>query len=568
MTITSSNQIQKQWKISTPPDLDGFADAGTGLPILIRTLLAKRGIVNTESARNYLATPKSLTDPTLMPNISKAVSRLIQACENNEKVGIFGDFDVDGITATTLLTEGLGNLGIQPIPYIPDRFSEGYGPNIEAIKKLADQDVTLLITADCGTSSVNEIDQANRLGMEVIIIDHHSIPTVLPPAYAIVNPKLNGSYGSEPAAVGVAYKVLTVLYQKMKRPYAHIEHQPLVALGTICDLVPLVGENRDFVRMGLEAIRSTNRPGILALAKESNLEVSEITAETLGWIFGPKINAAGRIKHGEIALRLLLTKNEVEAEILALELANLNQQRRHNTEKAIILLSKKINHSDMQKPLIITGDSTISSGIVGLAAAKIAEQFSRPSIVMEIGEHESRGSCRSANGFNIVELLQRHKDLFIKFGGHHGAAGFTINSERITELKNRFFKDANLHFNLNELNSELEIDEYLELNNNHHQTMQWLDLMGPYGIGNKVPVFLSEKIQIVGKSSVGKNKEHLQLKLIHQEQSWDAIHFNSSYHDLKIDEYIDIVFSLEHNNFRGKKKLQLQIKDLKRSNTE
>ena len=500
-----------------------------------------------------------------MPNISKAVNRLVQSCENNEKIGIFGDFDVDGITATTLLTEGLANLGLSPISYIPDRFSEGYGPNMNAIKKLAQQGVTLLITADCGTSSVKEIDQANHLGMEVIIIDHHSIPSVLPTAYTIVNPKLNSSYGSEPAAVGVAYKVLTALYEKMEVPYDHIETQSLVALGTICDLVPLVGENRDLVRLGLEAIRSTNRPGLLALANESNLDLSEITAETLGWNFGPKINAAGRMKHGEIALQLLLTKNKIEAQTLAIELNNLNQQRRHNTEKATAILSEKINNLDLQKPLIITGDSTISSGIVGLAAARIADQFSRPAIVMQIGEHESRGSCRSVNGFNIVELLQRHKDLFIKFGGHHGAAGFTINSERIDELKNRFFEDLKSHFPSNEIKSELEIDEHLKLNNNHHQTMQWIDLIGPYGIGNKAPIFLSEKIKIVAKSSVGKNKEHLQLKLMHTQQSWDAIHFNSNYHDLRINEYIDIVFSLERNNFRGQKKIQLQIKDLKRS---
>ena len=562
---TTSNKFQKQWEISTPPNLDGFADAGTGLPALIRTLLAKRGILDTESARNYLAKSKKLTDPALMPNISKAVNRLVQSCENNEKIGIFGDFDVDGITATTLLTEGLANLGLSPIPYIPDRFSEGYGPNMNAIKKLAQQGVTLLITADCGTSSVKEIDQANHLGMEVIIIDHHSIPSVLPTAYTIVNPKLNSSYGSEPAAVGVAYKVLTALYEKMEVPYDHIETQSLVALGTICDLVPLVGENRDLVRLGLEAIRSTNRPGLLALANESNLDLSEITAETLGWNFGPKINAAGRMKHGEIALQLLLTKNKIEAQTLAIELNNLNQQRRHNTEKATAILSEKINNLDLQKPLIITGDSTISSGIVGLAAARIADQFSRPAIVMQIGEHESRGSCRSVNGFNIVELLQRHKDLFIKFGGHHGAAGFTINSERIDELKNRFFEDLKSHFPSNEIKSELEIDERLKLNNNHDQTMQWIDLIGPYGIGNKAPIFLSEKIKIVAKSSVGKNKEHLQLKLMHTQQLWDAIHFNSNYHDLRVDEYVDIVFSLEHNNFRGQKKLQLQIKDLKRS---
>jgi len=203
--------------------------------------LAKRGIKDTESARHHLSKPKKFTDPTLMPNLSKAIDRLVRSCEINEKVAILGDFDVDGVTATTLLTEGLTNLGLNPIPYIPDRFSEGYGPNISAIQKLAEKEVTLLITADCGTSSVNEINEANRLGMEVIIIDHHAIPATLPSAYAIVNPKLNDSYGSEPAAVGVAYKVLTALYEAMDVPYDHATHQSLVALGTICDLVPLVG---------------------------------------------------------------------------------------------------------------------------------------------------------------------------------------------------------------------------------------------------------------------------------------------------------------------------------------
>ena len=565
MTTTSHNKIQKQWKISDQPSLDGFTDAGSGLPILIRTLLAKRGIKDTESARHHLSKPKKFTDPVLMPNLSKAVDRLVQSCEINEKVAILGDFDVDGVTATTLLTEGLTNLGLNPIPYIPDRFSEGYGPNISAIQKLAEKEVTLLITADCGTSSVNEIDEANRLGMEVIIIDHHAIPATLPSAYAIVNPKLNDLYGSEPAAVGVAYKVLTALYEVMDVPYDHTSHQSLVALGTICDLVPLVGENRDLVRVGLEAMQITSRPGLLALAEESNLDPSEITAETLGWIFGPKINAAGRMQHAKIALKLLLTESILEAQNLALELGELNRQRRHNTEKAVTLLSQKINLADLHEPLIITGDSTISNGIVGLIAAKLANQYSRPAIVMQIGDHESRGSCRSVNGFNIVKLLQRHQDLFIKFGGHHGAAGFTINSQRIDELKSRLYEDTKSYFNLDEVKSEIEIDERLKLESNHHQTMQWIDLIGPYGIGNKAPVFLSEKIKIITKSSVGKNKEHLQLKLKHNNQSWDAIHFNSPYHDLKINEYIDIVFSLEHNNFHKRKKLQLQIIDLKRS---
>ena len=255
-----------EWKIAADPDLSGYADAGPDLPMAIKKLLVNRGIDSTLAARIFMQTPKDLTQDELMPNLSAAVSRLKSACEHGERVTVFGDYDVDGITASVLLVEGLNSLGANVDYYIPDRRTEGYGPNVRSIRRVSDLGTSLLITADTGTSAIEEIDEANELSMDVVVIDHHSIPAILPNALAIVNPLLNDNeYGSEPAAVGVAYKVLRALFEEMRREFDDTRYIELVCLGLVCDLAPLKGESRSLVGLGLDAIRRSKRTGIKAL---------------------------------------------------------------------------------------------------------------------------------------------------------------------------------------------------------------------------------------------------------------------------------------------------------------
>ena len=398
----------RRWRVLGAPNLAGFADAGEGLPALMRVLLAHREVRTTVEARAYLGRAGELTDPQLMPNLDIAVERLARACRAGETVAVFGDYDVDGVTSTTILVEGLRDLGARPIPYLPHRFSEGYGPNVNAVRALAAQGATVLVTADCGTSAVTEVAEANALGMDVLVLDHHTVPEVLPAALAIVNPKLvDSAYGSEPAAVGVSYKVIHDLYDQMGRDYAPASHRALVALGTICDLAPMVSENRDLVRLGLDALRASTRPGLHALCAIAGTRVEEISVETCGWALGPRLNAAGRMEHARLALDLLLATTNDEADALAARLDELNRQRREQTTEAVELARASLTPEDIAGPLLIVASPDISMGIVGLAASRLADEYHRPAIAMQIIDGEGRASCRSIDEFDITALLRR-----------------------------------------------------------------------------------------------------------------------------------------------------------------
>ncbi|MDA0352132.1 MAG: single-stranded-DNA-specific exonuclease RecJ [Chloroflexi bacterium] len=552
------------WRLMPDPDLSGFADAGAGLPPLMRRLLARRGVHNAEEARRYLGSPGELTDPRLMPNLDVAVLRLAAACRAGETVAVFGDFDVDGVTSTTILTEGLRELGAKPMPYIPDRFLEGYGPNVNAVRQLADRGATLLVTADCGTSSTVEVAEANGLGMEVIVIDHHTVPDELPAALALVNPKLTDSrYGSEPAAVGVAYKVIHDLYDHFGRAYDADSHRALVALGTVCDLAPMVAENRDLVRLGLEAIRTTTRPGLRALAKVSNVDLSTANVDTFGWVLGPRLNAAGRMLHAQVALDLMLADNDSDAERLAKQLDELNRARRDDTQAAITDVHDRLSAADLEAALIVAASPEISSGIIGLAASRLVEQHHRPAIVMQTDDREARGSCRSLPAFDITALLRRHADLFLRFGGHRAAAGFTLDVARVPELKQRLIEDATSAIDPQDLLPAFEVEEELSLQVVDRRLIQWLGLLGPHGIGNPTPVFLAHNVSVVKSRGVGQGGEHLQLVLKEGAVTWRAISFRNAAAAVPEGESADLIYTFRRDDFRGDGALQLEVLDLR-----
>ncbi len=557
---TSEGSGGRQWHVLPTPSLDGFE--GAPWPPLVSVLLRLREVHGLAEARDYLGAPGELTDPTLMPNLDIAVGRLARACVAQERVAILGDFDVDGVTSTTILTEGLSALGATPLPYIPDRFTEGYGPNVEAIKRLHGRGASVLVTADCGTSAVREVAAANELGMDVIVIDHHTVPDELPDALALVNPKLTSSeYGSEPAAVGVAYKVVHDLYDRLGRDYDPDEHRALVALGTVCDLAPMRAENRDLVRLGLGALARTRRPGLRALAEVAGVELADVDPDMCGWVLGPRLNAAGRMEHARLSLELLLSTKDNEARQLAAHIETLNERRRAETAAAYELADSLLTPEQRTAPLVMVASPDISSGIVGLVAARLAEQLRRPAIAMQIEGGEARASCRSIDGFDIHGLLHRNRHLFKRFGGHRAAAGFTIDAARLPEVRATLLDDAARHLDLTSLVPTIDIDAELPLHEVNSDLLTWLSRLGPHGIGNNAPVFMSSNVTVMDSRTVGKDGSHLQFRLKEGRVTWRAIAFGNAAYAVPDGERADIVYTFRRDGMRGT--LQLEVLDLR-----
>ncbi|RLT35295.1 MAG: single-stranded-DNA-specific exonuclease RecJ [Chloroflexi bacterium] len=566
MTTTSADATilegsgGRRWRVRGAADLLAFA--GAPWPALVSTLLSHRDVHDTAEGHAYLGEPGELTDPRLMPNLEVAVERLARACTAGERVAVFGDFDVDGVTSTTILTEGLSALGAVPLPYIPDRFTEGYGPNVAAIEALHARGATVLVTADCGTSAVHEVAAANALGMDVIVIDHHTVPDELPEALAIVNPKLNGSeYGSEPAACGVAYKVVHDLHDRLGVAYDPAPHRALVALGTVCDLAPMLAENRDLVRIGMDALRTSKRPGLLALADSAGIELRDVDAEACGWVLGPRINAAGRMEHARIALDMMLATTEEEARPLAARLASLNEQRRDQTAAAFELAGSALTHEQGEAALVFVASEAISSGIVGLVASRLADQHQRPAIVAQIAGDEARASCRSIPEFDITALLRRNAGLFKRFGGHRAAAGFTIDASRLDEVRAVLLADAALHLDASSIVPTIDIDAELPLRDVNTEVLKWLGRLGPHGIGNATPTFLSRGVTVIDTRIVGKNGTHLQFKLREGRVTWSAIAFGAAERAVPAGEAADVVYTFRRDSLRGT--LQLEVLDLR-----
>ena len=550
----------RRWRVADAPDLDAFT--GAAWPPLISLLLARRGVRNVVEAEHHLGEPDKLTDAALMPNLDTAVDRLERACAEGETVAVLGDFDVDGLTATTILTEALDDLGAHALPYIPDRFSEGYGPNRDAVRALHARGASVLVTADCGTSAVSEVELANELGMDVIIVDHHTVPDAIPDALALVNPKLADSqYGSEPAGCGVAHKVAHDLYARLGRGYDPAEHRALVALGTVCDLVPLVGENRDLVRIGLDALARSQRPGLRALAAAAQVDLADADPEMCGWTLGPRINAAGRMAHANTALQLLLTDSDSEAARLAGQLDALNRQRRQDTLDALELANELLTPAQRDDALLIVASEAISSGIVGLVAGRLVEQHHRPAIAMQLADGEGRGSCRSIDAFDIMALLRRHGDLFPRYGGHRAAAGFSIDTSRLPELRERLVADAAERLTPDDLTPTLDIEAELPLHAVNGDLLRWLHRLGPHGQGDPAPTFLARGVRIEGSRAVGADGSHLQFTLRAGRVTWRAIAFGSAEHAVPDGDLADIVYRFRRDGMRGT--LQLEVLDLR-----
>lgn len=543
--------------------------ASAPYPAIIRHLLWHRGIRTVADGTGFMDPPHAdVNDPLLLPDAEPALERIQLAIHNDELIAVYGDFDVDGVTASAILIEGLRGLGARVEPYLPDRFAEGYGVNNAAIDTLAQQGASLIITADCGTSSIDEIAHATSLGVDTIIADHHTVPPQLPAAVAVVNPKRadNRYPETELASGGLTFKLMSALYDKMGRHYDADRYLDLVALSTVCDMAPLRGENRILVQRGLAALSGTQRPGLAALMEAAGVEQDRVDADSIGYALGPRLNAAGRLAHARMALDLLLEPDPSTAMLRAIELTSLNKQRQDATAAAMKLARDLLADEDPGAPLIFLGHADIPSGIVGLVAGRLTEQHNRPAIVYERSETTSRASCRSIPEFDITSALRRHAELMVRFGGHRAAAGFTVENANLPALKEAMLAEAASDLAGVDLTPVIDVDAAIPLHRVNGDLIRQIARLAPFGQENPTPTFLSRNLEIVDVKIIGDEGHHLRLRLKDGRVTWPAIAFgvgaeNIDQMDPQPGQHYDVVYSFSAD--RGSNGgLELMVQDL------
>lgn len=559
----------KRWILS--PRLPDSARAELkAFPPILQQLLYNRGYASDSAARAYLRAQTAFdTSPLQLLGMETAVARIRHALRHGEPIAIYGDYDVDGVTATALLVQTLRALGGQVRGYIPHRFEEGYGLNTDALDTLAAEGIRLVISVDCGIRSPAEALHAKRIGLDLIISDHHHPDdNDLPEALAVINPKRAGDPYPEKdlAGVGIAYKIA----QALEPPAELLESLlDLVALGTVADLAPLTGENRALVRRGLEKIRANQRQGLHALAQVAGLSLPKTTAADIGFVLGPRLNAAGRLDSALAAFELLTTKDIFRAGQLAQQLEAQNQERQRITREIQQQAEQIALQEDPTAPLVFAVHPQFNAGVVGLAASRLVETFYRPAAVGQIGEETTRCSCRSIPEFHITNALDACKDLLIRHGGHAAAAGFTVRNENLPALKERLTEIARRELDGLDLRPALTADMEVPLREMTGDVLKFLDYLQPTGYGNRDAIFVSRGLTVKEARPVGGEGQHLKLKLTDGWVTFDAIGFRLGHlqPNLPPGAHVDVMYTFEKNEYNGRQSLQLNLKDLKPAGT-
>jgi single-stranded-DNA-specific exonuclease len=491
-----------------------------------------------------------------------AVSRIYKALLSREKIAVYGDFDVDGITATVILVEGLSWLGATAVPYLPDRYNEGHGLNLGAIEKLRDQGINLIITVDCGISDCEEVKRAREMGIDMIISDHHVPSEVLPQAVAVINPKREDSRYPflDLAGVGVAFKLLQALLHKHSREGSLGELLDLVALGTVTDMVPLVGENRYLVKEGIKVLNNTRRIGLQEMINLAGLKPGGIDTEHISWVLGPRINAASRINSASTSYELLIAQSSEEARHLARELEQKNAERQRLTDEVLKKVKERLADRT-HLPLLIEGHEDYPLGVIGLIAGRLVEEFHKPAIVLSLGPERCRGSCRSIPEFNIAAALEKSRELLITFGGHPLAAGFTLARQNLAELEGRIMRLAIDQLGHLDLHPELGIDAEVPLSIFDSDTLNMIQKFAPFGRGNPVPTFLTRGVEVVEHRNLGNQGKHLELKIKQGNAIWRAVAFNLGEPQEVVPSYVYAVYNIEKTWWNGEEVLRLNLLD-------
>jgi single-stranded-DNA-specific exonuclease len=570
---------RQRWQICPPLPYDALAQRLGGKPLsqyqkdgcsaelpditpLLVQLLHNRGIADPAEYEPFLVADERLAHaPLLLPDIDKAVTRILRALLGDELIAVYGDFDTDGITGTVLLTQGISQMGGRVVHYIPHRLDEGHGLNSSALKSLREKGVSLVVTVDCGITGVSEVEEARKLGLDIVITDHHVAPDQPPSALAAIDPKLpdSGYPFSELAGVGVAFKLLQALFGATHRDGEWDGFLDLVALGTVADMVPVEGENRYLVKRGLEVLNRSERVGLQELVLCAGLEMGKLDEESISYMLGPRLNASGRMDHAVTSYELLTTSSRMQARHLASALESSNSERQRLSAEYLAKAKEGLLVKGADLPLLMVGGSDYPPGVVGVVAGKLVDVFYRPAIVLQLDGEVARGSARSIPEFDIIAALTECQDLLSRFGGHRQAAGFVVPSADVDRLEEQLLEIAARELGGVDLRPVITIDADIPLSTLSGETYKLVSALAPFGQANQVPTFLSRNVKVVDSRKVGSDGDHLKLKLRDGKVVWDAIAFDLG--DRKLSSHLDIVYKLEKEDWSGRQLLRLNIVD-------
>jgi len=551
------------WNAATPDVSAVNALVSGGYSPLTAMVLAARGMKNPQEARNYLSCDADLLDPFLMTDMALAAGRVGLAMTRGEKIAVFGDYDVDGITATCLLTHFLRSCGADVVSYIPGRLEEGYGLNPIAINQLHREGVKLIITVDCGITAVEEAQLCKQLGIELVITDHHECKDRLPEAVAVVDPhRPDCAYPHRMlSGVGVAFKLASALCGSQEEVLE--QYSDMVCLGTVADVMPLQGENRVFVSRGLEKLKHTDRPGIAALMAECGCEPDNINASSIGFMLAPRINAAGRMGRIELAVELFLTQDAERAAYLARALCDLNRQRQ-SVEAQIYSEAVSMLPEGKTPEAIVLADESWHQGVVGIVASRMAEEYCCPAFLVCLDGEHGKASSRSYGGFNLFTALKSLSPLLESYGGHELAAGFTINRQQIPAFRQEICRLAAAHYSEEVCRTQLEVDCAVTPELLTVRGIDSLSALEPCGSGCPKPVLMMEKLTIDRISLVGGGR-HMRLRLRDRYHTINAIFFSATPESASVQpgDVVDVAFCPQINEFRGERTVQMNVLDIR-----
>ena len=534
---------------------------------LIGSILASKKIISKDEIREFLnPTRDDFHDPFLMPDMEKAVERILIAIQNKEKIIIYGDYDVDGITSVTVLKKFLEEQGLKTGEYIPNRLNEGYGLNKEAVKNISEQGYTLIITVDCGISCIEEIEYAKELGMEVIVTDHHEPGEIIPDCLAVVDAKRkdNKYPFNQLAGVGVVFKLIQAISLKLNlEAKEYLKYLDIVCVGTISDIVPLIDENRVITKLGLKLVERTRNIGLKILLESTGYK--EINSTTISFGIAPRINACGRMGEEKEALELFLTNNIQEAKQISERLNQYNIERQETEKQIFKQAIQEIEEENKDVPCIILGKEGWHHGIIGIVASKVTDIYFKPSILICFEGEEGKGSGRSIPGFDLHDAVMNCNTYVEKFGGHSMAIGINVKKENFEKFKKEF-EEYVQNSHINDIIPIIKIDKEIDLRKINIQDIRDLKLLEPYGEANKMPLFLIKNMKIQSIRTLSEGK-HIKLKLGIDNYIADAIGFNMGNiaEQYLIGDRVDVVGSLEINDFGDNENIQINLKDIRKT---
>jgi single-stranded-DNA-specific exonuclease len=575
--------MNTDWKLKDKAPEEFLKQYSQHHPLVLQ-LLYNRNLKNPEEIEEFLLPDydRHLNNPFLFQDMEKAVERIFRAIENKEKICIYGDYDADAVTASAVLILALKKLGAQVFSYIPDRFTEGYGVNLEALDKIRAQGASLIVTVDCGTNSVDAAVWAKQSGVDFIVTDHHEIIGEPPEAFALINPKNPADTYPyrEITGVGVAFKLAQGLFNRLKVKDLRLKDGQdevpsgwekwlldLVAIGTVADCHQLLGENRVLVGHGLKVLAKTKWPGLKALCQVAGLDFSQVKPDTytLGFVVAPRLNAAGRLEHASIALDVLLEENFTQALVKAQQLEEINQRRQMLTQQ---VMSEARQQAELlaDRKILLLKNPGWPKGVVGLAAGKIAEEYRRPTIVLSEEAGLATGSARTIGEFSIIEALKHSADLLMRFGGHQQAAGLSLKIENFEALYEKLLEFAEGSLQEADLKRFIELEAVLSPEDLNLEVLQALFKLEPFGVGNPRPKFLLPRAQVRELRVVGKEGRHLQVKFSLGDTLISGIGFNLAFVTewLKTTDWVDVACELIEDNWNGNRGVKLRLVDIKK----